>query len=603
MERNTIMPRTFTNDKGDKVTWNDAGNPTDEQLDKLFASTPDAVGRQRQEATNLRAAEYAMRDAAKNEQNKLSMDNETRLQRAMDMANAKTPDQKLFLMAKSSIPIVKEMLTSAGVVGVPTAIGEVAGKRMGGGIGQKVGGGVGGIIGSTIDEILKQAEDPNRKVAFGEVVGNVLSGVLQTKGAKRNAVLSAGIETIRSVIDEKTLPTAAGISQAIAMGYAAGKVAEKLTGKVVTPRDALLEYRYNSFRDLRKDGVVVNPELLGKEGTGIITTTAGSAALDTVVSQKNQLVWQALAREEIGMNRKSLPFRPEVRNEIGALVRPSELADEVTKASKPYRDVRAISEKANKEIEDFKAGKIATGFWVGKTKDEVASIVDAGKNLDDLKVVQKNKRDIGAAMHMGTDPDAYVKYQAAKELEQAIEAKLELAAISSGKTNLVEQLKYARGKLARIFSIEEATDSFGVVDIKKLEAMRETNSRPGKILTGNLKRMADFAEAFGVNAQNATEAARSSQSGVPVSFVGRQAILGKASAPASMGVPVLRGIARDYILDETRQNKYMKPLEVFNDERMLSMAARQTLGAIGREHPDNPENQDPNLKFDFRFNR
>jgi hypothetical protein len=549
------------------------------QLESQAAPSPiSTTPEQKQEAVANRVSEMEKRDAVKAEAEQARLDAEQRWNRFNAWQNSAGPMERLGLIAKAIGPSAAKRAAEVGVAGTGQMGGQVIGRTLGGNIGASIGGGIGGALGSLAEQSIgMQYGDESFKP--GKLIADVVSGMTTTPGAKINAVSNAAAETIRSLIDERQMPSAANVALAAGAGYAAGKLSTALAGKKMTPYDALFEYRNNAFRALRDEGVVINPALMNR-GNRAITMLAGDTATNVAASRQNQSIWQKLSREELGLNKSPAPFRRDVVNEFGVVVKPGEITELIKKNGVPYENIRALSEDAAAEL--GKGGEAAAAFAKGKTQEDIKAILGARQDLLELRKTRDQIRDLGVQAKQGV-AGAFDSLQVQRKLEDEIEGRIEMAAKASGKPKMLKELIDARTKLAKIYAVREAVDDVsGLVDVNQFANIRATPTKPGRLLTGNLRKMADFAESFGNSALDAVNHASQPQPGVALNYTLRQTAMGNLAGPMSAGVPYLSESARNYLLKESSQNKYAMPRFVINPPNPASMAARIGVSGMGR---------------------
>lgn len=545
-------------------------------------STPEA----RQAAVQQRVQEMTARDEALQAQQKLAEIEARRIDRMRRWGTASAPDERvplarMSMLVKEAIPMAKDFLAQAGIVGGSAAVGQTAGKAAGR-PGRAVGGAVGAAAGSIAEQAIKVYSGEQPEINAGRVLADAIGGATTTRRASGNATANMAAETVRSLIDERELPSKEQLGLAASMGVAGALASKRMTGKALRPEDAFFQYRNDSFRALRGEGVVVNPQLLSRGGK-ILPTIAGESTLNAATSRHNQPIYNALVREELGLSKKPLPLRPRQNPDpsMGKKLIPGELDEVIKEASEPYVKIREISEGIEKQIEDFKAGRAKSHPLINRTPQEAQALLSTNKNLDALKQARDSMNDARARMKAG-DPEAYQAFVAAKQAEDALEAQIQQAADIAGSPKLVEELKAGRVRLAQAFAVREAVDSFGIVDINEFARMRATESRPGRMLTGRLKQLADFAEAFSPSAQDSVAVAIERPSGVALNYSARQAALGRPSGLLSAGVPVMSEQVKEFLLGRRMQNRFAQPMSVLNPETMAPSAAREFLMATGR---------------------
>lgn len=550
-------------------------------------TTPD----QKQAAVAKRVAEMEKRDAAKEQEERARLDAEERWKKFEAWQNSAGPMERLALIAKAIGPGMAKRGAEVGVSGTGQMAGQVVGRTVGGKLGESIGGGIGGAIGSLAEQgiAMKYGDEPFKP---GKLLSDTITGMTTTPGAKTNAVSNLAAETVRSLIDEHRMPSLANAALAAGSGYAAGKAATFLAGKQLKPYDALFEFRNDAFRALRDEGIVINPVLMNREG-GFVSMLAGNEATNIASSKINQRIFQKLSREELGLKKTEAPFRRDVINEHAVIIKPGELTELIQKNGKPYEDIKNLSEEA--AIELGKGGAAAQAFAKGKTQDEINAILAARQNLLQLKITREKIKELGANMKQGV-PGAFEALQVQRGVEDALEGSIELAAKASGKPAMLDELIKARTNLAKIYAVRESVDDVsGLVDVNRLAEIRATPTKPGRLLTGNLRKMADFAEAFGDSALSAVKHAIQPQPGIALNYTMRQMAMGNVAGPISASVPYISEAARGWLLRDLAQRKYALPQFVTKPTNPAAMAARIGVSAMGRGYRplSSPVPQDP----------
>jgi hypothetical protein len=125
--------------------------------------------------------------------------------------------------------------------------------------------------------------------------------------------------------------------------------------------------------------------------------------------------------------------------------------------------------------------------------------------------------------------------------------------------------------------------TLGIIDVQALESIRATPTKAGRLLTGRLAQMADFATAFGRNAADAVNAPLAGASGSSLNYAARQTVQGKASGPISAGIPYLSEQARNMLLSPQAQQNYAIPASMLNPDTMSSSLTRNILMGLSRD--------------------
>src|SRR5690606_16625620 len=106
-----------------------------------------------------------------------------------------------------------------------------------------------------------------------------------------------------------------------------------------TERQRMMKMRNDAFKAVQKEGIVLPPHELG-EGSDIIASIGGKAALSQAASQRNAPAWQRMVREELGFSKEALPIsRRDLTN----------LRDEL---AEPYRELDVIHKESKKQLEE-----------------------------------------------------------------------------------------------------------------------------------------------------------------------------------------------------------------------------------------------------------
>lgn len=192
-------------------------------------------------------------------------------------------------------------------------------------------------------------------------------------------------------------------------------------------------------------GSAVEPTM----GRNVLESIAGKAAVGQGAALRNQPVTDALARAEAGL-------RPDQALSAQAL------RDSRKAAAGPYRELTGISTQAKADMEALKAARL------------------------DSKL---NWQFYGRQ----GDPAAYKAATQADQLAEALENSLEAHAQSVGRPELVAALRQARQQIAKIHDVEKALNvGTGSIDASVLGRMADQ----GKPLSGGLKTIGDFQQAF-----------------------------------------------------------------------------------------------------------
>jgi hypothetical protein len=195
------------------------------------------------------------------------------------------------------------------------------------------------------------------------------------------------------------------------------------------------------------------------------------------------------------------------------------------------------------------------------------------------------RRDIKKEVN-SSDPAARERIEAMRALESSLEEKIDVAAVASGKPELLNQIKEARQKIAVLKVVDLATETWGQVNPEKLFKLREA----GFPLTGNLEKIALFYDSFKPSSAINTTS-NSGGFGVNPSFTTRQAAMGRPEGLLSGGFPVLSDAMRDYLLSKGSQKNLSKLRPYKAPDSATLAAARQaaSLASLEAGRSNTPE--------------
>jgi hypothetical protein len=456
-----------------------------------------------------------------------------------------------------------DIAASMGVKGVPAAIGQVVGKRVAGGVGQRVGGAIGAGVGSVADQMRR-----GKPVTMGETVADVTSGFINPRGVFGTAATNVGTEVFQQLVDEGAIDPAR-IAASTGMAVVGQKLANKLDAKQIreiNPKDAVYAYRYRALQDVKPYNIVVSPAEI-ERGSSMFNTFAGTDATTIMASKQNQNGFQRMVREQgkfetdpKKLQSNSLAFEPSTRR-YGIKMDNGEIDLQITKASAPYQEIKEISKLVNEETQLFAEQKLRNGKYVTSytTPEGLDAMRGAGQALDKLKVSHREIRNEYKKMDAG-DPNAYARIQALKEQVGILEAQIDSAAVAASIVNpahkdLLERLNAARTDIAVLHTIDNATDTNGLVSPKLLAMQRDS----GVPTTGNIEKIALFHNAFKSSAQNAMESGPVVAQGATPAYTSRNIAQGNTQGVLSGGFPVLSELSREYLLSRGIQDIVSQP--------------------------------------------
>jgi hypothetical protein len=316
---------------------------------------------------------------------------------------------------------------------------------------------------------------------------------------------------------------------AVKTGAALGKAAEftnpvslitKPVNAMVTARQGNLntQQQLNAVRDQtlaagQKEGYVVTPGAVSPTGANIMTERlAGKTHLEQLASVKNQATTDKLARRAVGID-ETAPLTSDAMKAIRN--------EEFRKGYEPINQIGAVATDANYVAElDNVIAKFrgASASFPGAVPDNVTNLVKAFKkgtfNSGDAIAATRMLRE-QAKGNFRTGDNGLAKAQLA--ISEALENQIERKLMATNQTDLLDQFKNSRQRMAISHTIEDAIrEGTGTVDPKKLA--RDIQS--GKYMSGELKTAAEFANTF----------PRVSQSAAGIGAPGAGSILGRSGA-------------------------------------------------------------------------
>lgn len=285
-----------------------------------------------------------------------------------------------------------------------------------------------------------------------------------------------------------------------------------------------------TLRDAQQHGFVVEPSQV-RQPTSKLETIAGKAAIAQGAVEKNQGITNQLAAQSIG-----LP--------ADTALSPALLKTLKDRVIQPYRDVDAVFAQLKQSgqlpyfpryhspslMDEFiEAGQEATALWKSYRRTPDINVLKAAKAADQHK--------------------------------ESIFKDIERVANASGQPNLGKRVLDAKHLYARINDVESALNvGSGNVSMPALASMYDK----GKPLTGELRVIAKFANAFPRAAREIEHVPPSGVSGTDAAMsatlgLGGAAASGSPVGLAAAGLPLLRGPAKTRLLSEKYQRSLLDP--------------------------------------------
>lgn len=272
-----------------------------------------------------------------------------------------------------------------------------------------------------------------------------------------------------------------------------------------------------TLKDAQTSGYVVQPSTVRPSlGTAKLESVAGKAAVAQDAAVRNQAVTNRLAATAIGLP-EDTPLTMTAIESVRA------------QAAKPYQEVAALSPKA-------------------------------GKTLDKLRQARADATLYYRHYERSADPASLKQAQALSAKADRLESTIDNLAKHAGKPELLEQLQAARMLYARTYDIERALNlGDGNISAPILGRMLDQ----GRPLTGELKVIGKFAQAFPRVAREGASVPPPSVSGTDAASAALLGTLGYGAAggPGGLlaaGLPLLRGPARNLALSSFYQRRLLR---------------------------------------------
>lgn len=192
---------------------------------------------------------------------------------------------------------------------------------------------------------------------------------------------------------------------------------------------------------------------------------------------------------------------------------------------------------------------------------ELASVSDdASTALNELRQVRSEATGLFRFYDRSADPKALKEAQQLTRKAEQLETSLEQMAQAAGRPELVDQMRAGRTMIARTYDVERALNlGDGHVSLSTLGRMMDQ----GRPLTGELKVMGKFAQAFPRVARDASGVPPPSASGVDAASSAVLATIGYGAAGGPAGLvagalPLLRTPARNLVLSQKYQSSLLR---------------------------------------------
>lgn len=268
----------------------------------------------------------------------------------------------------------------------------------------------------------------------------------------------------------------------------------------------------------------------------VLNGFSGKIKTAQVASQKNQQVTNELARKSLGITNDS-PLTTEALDQFRK------------QASAPYRDIAGMGEFNAAGSNLPSSVKVVSGrdplLMGGTEKVDAKELVRAWKqsNHDATGYYRAYARD--------ANPETLAKAQAAAASAKQIDDFLAKSLESAGKGESLSALKEARKQIAKSYTVEKALNSAtGEVNAQVLAK----ELAKGKMLSGELRTIAEVAQAFPKATQLLKEAPKSVS---PLDYAVGALTGASTGNPLMLGAMAARPAARSLILSQPYQSRML----------------------------------------------
>lgn len=475
--------------------------------------------------------------------------------------------------------------------------------------------------------------EPNYPMQFAEKIGAVDPAMNPQTGPQRvlDTAVQSGVST--ALAPFSGVP---GLLKNMAVGATSGAAAQttkELTGSdllavavgLATPfalsglgreKTTLNPVKRSTLEAAQDAGYVVQPSTVKPTFTSNkLESIAGKAAVVQDASLRNQETTNRLAAKAIGIADDS-PLTPEL------------LADVREQAAQPYREIAELSPRAKSALEKLKearfeakeqwnyykrtgkpeAGKEAR-FWDTRSEQYERVIENEANKIVNIygvkpgtastpsaQPVQTGRAPLPASAQLETRamteqnaglPGAPISQPSAQPAGMTLDAEL-LGQRTAGASDLMARLKASRQLIARTYDVERA---LGIGDGNVSAPAIARMLKSGKPLTGELRVIGQFAQAFPRMAREAAHVPPPSVSGTDAASSALLGTMGYGAAGGPVGLlaaglPLMRTPARNLVLSKGYQSGLLKaPVPIGQTMTRAGLAASPLINTILQPAP------------------
>ena len=304
---------------------------------------------------------------------------------------------------------------------------------------------------------------------FGKALQTTLTSNMPTQAAA--AIGGGGASGLAREMDAGVVgQTLAGLGGALA-----GAGAVKPTTISPSKQQILNAPRDKVLKEAQKAGYVALPSDVGAGRVArTLETVSGKFKAEELASARNQQVTNNLARKYLG------------------------IADDVPITQETLDSLREQAGLVYQKAADLPAGKVAemTTKSLATGGKQTTPVFKSGAELiEEIKLARDDARSAWKAFNFGTDKPTQARNAAlaADNRVASLESQLETLAKQNKQPELLNQLKRARQEIAKIYTVDKATNPVtGMVDAKSIGKQLDKNVP----ISGDLALAGKFAKTF-----------------------------------------------------------------------------------------------------------
>ncbi len=386
--------------------------------------------------------------------------------------------------------------------------------------------------------------------------------------AGARGVLAKGIET---GIDEGRMPTVGEAALATALPAAGGALAGRIQqGSAATQAAEAIAAGQTAVKRetvdaAKKLGMVVPvSEVNPSQANRVLEGAAGATAVRQEASKMNEKVVADVARKEIGLPEKAPLNIPTLEG------------------------VRAEAGKAYQAVADLSKDQATIQALATVNPTYADTVANAASNLELLKQARADANGYFKFADRTGDPAQLKLARQYQSQADALEDEIEKAATYSGKLQLFDDLKEARKRIAKTYTVERAINlGDGTVSAREFGKALEK----GVPLSGDMETVAKFALAFPQAVKESTQTGTAGVSKLDFSLgsLAGMSTFGATGNPllsaASTAAPGLASYgARKFVLSSPYQSAMAKvPIgDVKADPAILAQILAEVSQAAGQ---------------------